>query len=152
MTAKIKVSGFDSERYAHFPILEVPIASIEEPRLVTQSGAEGYRDPERVRRYARLLEAGSPPPPIELIETRSADGRPLKQPYSIYNGQHRYGAAVLAGRPTLPAVIAWVEVEPAEEFREDEFATNGPVLTFTGRDRARCRGVSGLQKSRRRAH
>jgi hypothetical protein len=124
MTKEKIVTGFDPKTYAGHAIKEIPLSLIDEPRRVTQLGLRGYRSVKRVRDYAKRLKAGETSPPIELIEARSSDGRLLKKPFAIYNGEHRCAAAVLAGRETMLAVIAWVEEEDADEFAEDEFATN----------------------------
>ena len=118
------VTGFDPKTYAGYEIKEIPICLIDEPRRVTEGGLAGCRSVKRVRDYAKRLKAGETAPPIELIEARSSDGRLLKKPFTIYNGEHRYAAAVLAGRETMLAVIACVEEEDADDFAEDEFATN----------------------------
>lgn len=118
MAKGIIVTGFDPKTYAGHAIKEIPISLIDEPRLVTQLGLTGYRSAKRVRDYAKRLKAGETSPPIELIEARSSDGRLLKKPFTIHNGAHRYGAAVLAGRETMLAVIAWVEED------DDDYATS----------------------------
>jgi hypothetical protein len=115
--------------------MEVPLSLIDEPRRVTERGLQGYRSPGRVRRYAKMLKEGKPQPPIELILTISVDRRPLKKPFTIYNGEHRYGAAVLARRQTIPAVVAWAETDGPlddEEFETDEakIANAEPVLAW----------------------
>ena len=62
-----------------------------------------------------------------MIKYWLSDGRPLKKPFTIYNGEHRYGAAVLAGCETMLAVMAWEE-EYADDCAEDEFATSDDDL------------------------
>lgn len=99
------VSGFNPKIYSGYAIKEIPISLIDEPRRVTTRGLQGYRSVKRVRDYARMLKTGETPPPIELIKVRLSDGRLLKKPFTIYNGEHRYGAAVLACRQTMLAVI-----------------------------------------------
>jgi len=114
---RAKITGFNPEHYAGKRVEEVPLSLIS----AAMAERKGYRSPNRVRLYTKMVK-NSKPPPIELILTVSVDGRPLKKPFYIYNGGHRYGAAVLAGCETIPAVVAWIEKEGT--FDEEEYETD----------------------------
>jgi hypothetical protein len=92
MTKKISVTGFDAEEYAGFSIEEIPLSLIDEPYR--------YRSPRRIAQYLKMLKEGKEAPPIELIRVLDDD-----PPYDIFNGGHRYKAALLAGRTTILAVV-----------------------------------------------
>jgi hypothetical protein len=115
------ITGFNAERFMLFPVLEVPLCVIDKP--------DGYRSLKRARKYARMLKEGSVAPPVELcvnylrkeIEDEEEEeeewlrrcGIGRLRPYRILNGEHRYGAAMLAGCKTIRAVISGVETETA---------------------------------------
>jgi hypothetical protein len=112
MTERIPVTGFDRKRYAGCPILEIPLSVIDDNHKPSRS-------PKRVKQYAKMFKEGKVAPPIEVIEMPG-----LKVPYDIYNGIHRYRAAVLAGRKTVLAVMAKLEFPMLEyvPFDLDEYA------------------------------
>jgi hypothetical protein len=92
---------------------KIPLRLISEPDI---------RFPGHVKKYAKWLKEGKRAPPIELIELVPADGRQLKQPYDIYDGHHRYTAAVLVGRKSISAII----VDRHEDYlpwSEDEYVS-----------------------------
>jgi uncharacterized ParB-like nuclease family protein len=115
MTKPIPITGFNPKRYVGVSIEEIPLPLILEPV------PHHIRSPKRVKQYVKILKEGKVAPPIEIMQMVTPDKRPLKQPYEIFNGMHRYKAAVLAGRKTILAVV--IDVIEYEPFNEDEYAT-----------------------------
>jgi ParB-like nuclease domain len=98
------VTGF-SRGYAYLPVQDMPIASIDEP-------SPNKVEHSLVREYSERFKQGEIADPIELIDISAS--YPGETPFEIYNGRHRYCAAVLAGHKTIRAVI--VAYETATHF------------------------------------